>query len=178
MQEGTSSVFEIAAVISAAGTRVSKPPPTPPAELRRCAFRGASNRAIYRGYKGIDARWARNNAHLCFYECIKPRLFAPALARMDELRRQDIPIVLVTGGLNFVLQPLADYLGAELIAPGLREKNGLFTGEMDHSPLTGSSKYVAVCKHATHHRIDLTAADILRILEKMGPPSQCTAVGV
>jgi HAD superfamily hydrolase (TIGR01490 family) len=120
--------------------------------------RGASNRAIYHGYKGMDAKWARDQAQLCFYDCIKPRLFPLALRRLQELRRQDIALVLVTGGLNFVLQPLADFLGAELIAPGLREKQGVFTGELDHSPLTGSAKYVAVCKHATHNGIDLAAS--------------------
>ncbi|HLX61072.1 MAG TPA: HAD-IB family hydrolase [Planctomycetota bacterium] len=117
--------------------------------------RGASNRSIYRSYRGINAQWARENVRACFDECIKPRIFPQALERMEALKKEDVPIVLVTGGLDFILQPLAELLNAELIAPGLIEKNGVFTGEMNHAPLTGSAKYVAVIKHALRGHIDL-----------------------
>jgi hypothetical protein len=38
--------------------------------------------------------------------------------------------VLVTGGLDFVMQPLARELGAEFYSPRLVEADGKFTGEL------------------------------------------------
>lgn len=115
----------------------------------------AGNREIYCSYAGMNAAWVRGEANACFELCIKPRLMLPMVQRLEALKQSGVRIVLVTGGLDFIMQPVAAFLGAELIAPGLIEKNGLFTGAMSSPPLTGSAKYVAVCKHATHHNIDL-----------------------
>lgn len=120
--------------------------------------RGASNRAIYRNYRGFDARWVRENAADCFEQCLKPRFFPKALERLAELKRAGVKLVLVTGSVDFIMQPLADFLNAELIAPRLLEANGKLSGEMSQVPLTGTRKFDAIVRHATEHKIDLRAS--------------------
>lgn len=150
--------------------------------------RGASNKAIYSNYEGFDAQWMRDNAQACFEECLKPRFFSKALERIEALKSSGVRPVLVTGSLDFIMQPLADFLGAELIAPGLLERNGFFTGELDREPLTGNAKYVAICKHACSHsgekKIDLSASFAmgdahgdLEMLHAVGHPIACNPDG-
>src|SRR5438045_3136004 len=98
--------------------------------------RGASNRAIYSNYRGFNAAWMRENAAACFEECLKPRIFPGALKRLEQLKKSGTRLVLVTGSIDFLIQPIAEFLGTELIAPGLAESNGKFTGEMTAPPLT------------------------------------------
>ena len=120
--------------------------------------RGASNRAIYGNYRGFDARWVRENAQACFEQCLKPRFFPKALVRLGELKRAGVKLVLVTGSVDFIMQPLADYLEAELIAPRLLEEGGKLSGKMSQEPLTGKEKFDAVVRHAAEHKIDLSAS--------------------
>ena len=47
-------------------------------------------------------------------------------------------------------------LGADLIAPGLEERGGAFTGALRGEPLTGAHKSEALRAHAAAHDIDLS----------------------
>lgn len=139
--------------------------------------RAASNRAIYRHYAGLHAARVRELAGACYAECLKPRLFPRALDRLAALRQEDVRLVLVTGGLDFLGQPLADELSADLVAPALQERDGLFTGALRDGPLTGEGKADAVRAHARAHGIDLAqsyafgdAVGDLVLLECVGHP--------
>lgn len=120
--------------------------------------RGASNRAIYSNYRGFNAAWMRANAGPCFEQCLMPRFFPAALKRLEDLKQSGARLVLVTGSIDFLMQPVADFVGAELIAPGLVESNGEFTGEMSATPLTGAAKLTAILSHAEKNKIDLAAS--------------------
>jgi HAD superfamily hydrolase (TIGR01490 family) len=116
----------------------------------------ASNRAIYASYRGLPASRVKAAAAECCAQTIRPRLFPQALERLRELRAQNVKIVLVTGGLDFIMKPLAEELGAELYAASLEESNGVFTGRLSGPPLAGEAKAVAVRQHAGQHNIDLS----------------------
>src|SRR6185369_11999541 len=95
----------------------------------------------------------------------------------QELQREGVKIVLVTGGLDFVMQPLARELGAEFYSPRLVEADGKFTGELTDGALSGKGKADVVHAHAGQNKIDLkesfafgdSYAD-LEMLECVGHP--------
>jgi len=139
--------------------------------------RSASNRAIYSSYSGMRCDLVEKLKDECYQQCVRPRLFPTALARMEELKRDGVKIVLVTGGLDFVMEPLARQLDADCIAPCLLQHEGKFTGEMNCAPLTREQKAEAVRKHAAENNIDLAlslsfgdAMGDLEMLECVGEP--------
>ena len=141
------------------------------------ASRGASNRAIYANYAGLPVETTKQLAELCFNECLKPRLFPQALEELAALRHAGVELVLVTGGLDFIARPIAEYLKAELIAPKLVEQNGVFTGALAGGPLTGAGKAEALREHSRGHGIELAqcyafgdAYGDLPMLEAVGNP--------
>jgi HAD superfamily hydrolase (TIGR01490 family) len=139
--------------------------------------RSASNRSIYRSYGGFDREALRKLEESCYRECIRSRLMPPAQQKLEELKRDGVKIVLVTGGLDFVMQPLAKELGADFYSPQLVEANGRFTGELVDGALSGKGKADAVHAHAQKNNIDLkesfafgdSYAD-LEMLECVGHP--------
>ncbi|HEY3323814.1 MAG TPA: HAD-IB family hydrolase [Planctomycetota bacterium] len=139
--------------------------------------RGASNREIYCNYAGMNTKQVKQLAAQCYTQCLRPRLRQIAVQRIEDLKREGFAIVLVTGGLDFIMRPLAEELGAELIAPALLEAGGVFTGALDREPLTGKHKADALRAHAQDRGIDLAesfafgdAFGDLDMLECVGHP--------
>jgi len=120
--------------------------------------RAASNRAIYSSYAGMNAAEAKGMAAEYFRTKLKPRIMPAALERVMALKRDGVKIVLVTGGLDFIMQPLAEELGALCIAPALADDGARFTGEIATGAISGERKAQAVNEHARAHNIDLSAS--------------------
>ncbi|HEX5269575.1 MAG TPA: HAD-IB family hydrolase, partial [Gemmataceae bacterium] len=71
-------------------------------------------------------------------------------------RRQGHRVVLVTGGLDLVMAPLAQHIGpADVIATHLVERDGVLTGEIDGPPIADERKGELVREYAGKHGIDL-----------------------
>ena len=139
--------------------------------------RGASNRAIYSNYRGLSREKAESLGGECYAECLRPRLMSGAAEKLAKFKHDGIAIVLVTGGLDFIMQPLAKEFGTACIAPRLLEKGGAFTGELDRPALTGKFKADAVREHARANGVDLAqsfalgdAFGDLEMLECVGNP--------
>lgn len=120
--------------------------------------RDASNRAIYSGYAGLSAERVRALARDCYRSYLEPRLLNEGLTRLENLRKDGVHLVLVTGSLDFLMAPLAERLQAELMAPGLEERDGVFTGRLTMPPMTGARKAEAVREHAQRVGVDLQAS--------------------
>ena len=141
--------------------------------------RAASNRAIYSNYAGMDSAAVKILAGEYYRSHLKPRIIPQALERLTALKREDVRIVLVTGGLDIVMQPLAEELGAICIAPALADNGRHFTGELATGAISGGRKAQAVAEHARAHGIDLAASFAfgdsfegdLAMLEAVGHPS-------
>jgi HAD superfamily hydrolase (TIGR01490 family) len=149
----------------------------------RCS-RAASNRAIYSNYGGMNCARVRELASACYADCIKPRLYPQAMKKLTELRQEGVRIVLVSGGLDFLMQPLAAELGADLIVASLEERGGSFTGALRGEPLTGALKAERLRAHAAEHGVDLAqscafgdAFGDLPLLESVGHPVAVNADG-
>ena len=139
--------------------------------------RSASNRAIYSNYVGLSCEKTKALAEECFKSYIRPRLFPQALERLCALRHNGYALVLVTGSLDFLVRPLAEQLHAEALAPGLEERDGVFTGALRNEPLAGRAKVSAILRHSATHNINLRescafgdAIGDLEMLESVGHP--------
>jgi len=65
--------------------------------------------------------------------------------------------VLVTGALDFVMQPLAEFMRADdLLAIQLVERDGIFTGELSSPPIADEHKAALIREYAQRYGIDLT----------------------
>ena len=117
--------------------------------------RERSTASIYRQYKGISVETMSALKAQCYQEKYKNKLFSNALDTVSALREEGVRIVLVSGSLDIFLQPLAEELGAELIASRLKTKNGIYTGEIEGYIVSGKRKAVLVNEHAGQHRFDL-----------------------
>ena len=87
-----------------------------------------------------------------------PGLAADGLARMDEHRRAGHQIVLVTGSLDFLVAPLARWLGIERVLAARPERlNGRYTGEVVTPLPYGDGKRLLITELALHDGLDLAA---------------------
>lgn len=114
------------------------------------------NHIFFRRYAGLNADQLRAWHGLSFTDNLQRVFFPQALDCLRDHQQQGHRIVLVTGGLDFVMQPLADFVKAdELLALRLVERNGVFTGEVDGPPVAEEHKAVLVREYAEKHGIDL-----------------------
>ena len=118
--------------------------------------RARFNRAFYRNYRDMDARWARTQASALFADFILPRLFPAALSALRQHQATGHAIVLVTGSLDFLVAPLQQFLGVtDTLSIALGEAEGRFTGILTAPPLSEEEKARAVRAYAERHQLDL-----------------------
>ena len=85
-----------------------------------------------------------------------PRLFPGALRQIEEHRAQGHLIVLLTGGIEPVLKPLARMLAPHaLVAAQPETQNGVLTGRLIDGPLTGDRKADAAHEIAARLGVDM-----------------------
>jgi HAD superfamily hydrolase (TIGR01490 family) len=114
------------------------------------------NQVFYRNYRGMNAAEIKALSTEMFETYLRPKIFSEAVSEIQERKQQDMAIVLVTGSLDFIVQPLADYLDVDVVlAPQLREDSGRFTGELTTAPLIGEQKAEAIQAFAEQHDISL-----------------------
>ncbi len=136
------------------------------------------NVVFYRSYAGMNATAVRGCVADCFEDLLRPNLFEEATRCIAEHRQAGRRIVLVTGSIDFIIQPLARHLQADaVLAPQLLESQGRFTGELDGPPVGEMEKARRVRAYAQARALDLQAcfaygdsiAD-LPMLQEVGHP--------
>jgi HAD superfamily hydrolase (TIGR01490 family) len=129
-----------------------------------CISRGAADAMVYAQFKALSESELLADAELCCETLLVPSLFPDALAEIDLHRKAGRRIVLLSGGIDVVLAPLARRLNADLIAQRLEVRDGRFTGTYrSYSGIEGSGdalsqserKSAALCDHAKRTGIDL-----------------------
>jgi HAD superfamily phosphoserine phosphatase-like hydrolase len=102
--------------------------------------RGDFLRSFYRHYDGAPADRVRADAWELFSDLILTRAFPDGIARVRHHRRLGHKTLLITGALDFVIEPLRP-LFDEVVSARLGERaDGTFTGEMVASPPTGEAR--------------------------------------
>jgi HAD-superfamily subfamily IB hydrolase, TIGR01490 len=113
---------------------------------------------FFRQYAGIPSEKARQWFWENFENSLKPRVYNDALREIQWHRERNHQIVLVTGGADFTVAPLARWLNADLLAAKLEEVDGKFTGRLVGKPLIGVGKADAIKTYAGEKGIDLQAS--------------------
>ncbi len=115
------------------------------------------NELFYRRYEGVGQDRLVVLAEDLFEDVIKPNIYPGAKQLIDESKRRGIRQVLITGGLDFSMMPLARYLGVDdLIANRLEfTDDGYATGKLCKPFIAGATKAAIIRDFAAENDIDL-----------------------
>ncbi|MDE0299948.1 MAG: HAD-IB family hydrolase [Candidatus Poribacteria bacterium] len=117
------------------------------------------NQVFYRNYRGMEVERLKRLALDTFDALLGSKIFPEGADQVREHKAKGDLVVLVTGSLDFIMAPLADYLDADhTLSMSLTEHHGKFTGELMTTPL-GEEEKARVAKAFAHeHGIDLAAS--------------------
>jgi len=134
------------------------------------------SRSFYRCYRDLPAAEAREQAKECLAEFMLPRIRHEAVRRIHAHRERGDRVVLLTGGLDFLMEPLR-HLGDDLVAARLVEEDGVFTGQLAEPPLTADGRASLAAQTAIEHGVDLAecfaygdSVSDLPVLDVVGNP--------
>jgi HAD superfamily hydrolase (TIGR01490 family) len=114
------------------------------------------NELFYTYYAGESEDRLVVLAEELFEGVIKPSIYPRAHDLLEQARRAGLKNVLVTGGLDFTVRPLARYLGVDaFIANTLEFENGYATGQLGKPFVAGATKATIMRDYAAAHGIDL-----------------------
>ena len=101
--------------------------------------RGDFLRHFYRRYEDAPADELREDAKQLFSYLLLTKSFPEGFRRVREHQKLGHRTVLITGSLDFIVEPLRP-LFDEIVCARLAEKDGRFTGELLDSPPTGEAR--------------------------------------
>lgn len=114
------------------------------------------NDAFYKNYAGFSEDRLVVIGEEVFEKVIKPNIFDGAQDLIARSRAQGLRQVLVTGAIDYVTGPLADYLGVDdWVGNTLEIKDGVATGRLVQPMIAGANKATWIRKYAEHHGMAL-----------------------
>jgi HAD superfamily hydrolase (TIGR01490 family) len=118
------------------------------------------NHLFYMRYKGETRDRLVTLAEDLFEEVIRPSIYEGARDLVRVSKRQGIRQVLVTGALDFTVQPLARYLGVDDVVANVLEFDavGHATGRVRPPIIAGATKAQAIRDYCKREGIDLDAS--------------------
>lgn len=129
--------------------------------------RHLADRMVYAQFAGMSRQRLREDAQHCCDALLLPACFPDALAEMALHRQAGRRLVLLSGGIDEVLRPLAFALGADLLAQRLvADGDRLTGGYRSYAVLDGGAaavrqgenKLLALQRYAEVNGIDLAAS--------------------
>jgi HAD superfamily hydrolase (TIGR01490 family) len=111
-------------------------------------------RFFYRRYDGAPVEQLEEDAAEMFSALILAKSFPAAIRRVREHRRLGHRTVLITGALNFVIEPIRP-LFDDIVCAEMTSAGGVYTGELHEVPPTGESRAQAMMDYAELHDLDL-----------------------
>lgn len=114
------------------------------------------NELLYSTYAGMSEDRLMVLADEVFDSVIKPAIYPEARRLVQRNLDRGPDVVLVSGALDFIVQRLADHLGATgIIANRLEMKDGYATGKLQRPVVAGPEKARLIREHARAHDHDL-----------------------
>ncbi|GJP44347.1 hypothetical protein CLOM_g3727 [Closterium sp. NIES-68] len=118
--------------------------------------RGLFNRTFYRNYRGMRVSEKEAMADFVHTNYLKSKVFPGVLDHITRLRTEGFRIVLVTGSLDFLIEPLAkDVSASAVFAAKLKESDGRFTGELEGEAVSSAEKAAVIRGYAEREGIAL-----------------------
>ena len=134
------------------------------------------NRVFYKNYAGWKPERAKHLGKESFAGFTLERIFPDALERLREHKALGHRVVLLSGALDFLLEPMKD-LADDVLCSTLAQENGTFTGELSGSPVAGDARARMLASFARKRNVDLSrsyayadAISDLPMLEAVGHP--------
>ena len=133
-------------------------------------------RHFYRRYDGAPVEQITIDATEKFSEMILAKSFPAAIRRVREHRNLGHRTLLITGALDFVVEPFRP-LFDDIVCAELGVVDGKYDGQLTSVPPTGEARYQALVDYAAAHDLDLSesvayadSASDLPMLEAVGFP--------
>jgi len=133
-------------------------------------------RYFYRRYDGAPIDQISEDSAEQFSELILAKSFPAGLRRVRQHRALGHRTLLITGALDFIVEPLKP-LFDDIVCAELGQENGTYNGELTAVPPTGEARYQALADYAAEHNLDLResiayadSASDLPMLEAVGFP--------
>jgi len=111
-------------------------------------------RAFYRRYEGAPVEQLRVDGYELFSDLLGLRAFPEAIKRVRRHRALGHRTLLITGALDFVVEPLRP-LFDEIVCASLAERGGKFSGELTRSPPTGEARALLLEEFARDQGLSL-----------------------
>lgn len=129
---------------------------SPRMALAEVRDRRAFNELLFSVYEGMSQDRLLVLADEAFDKVLKPALFPEARDLVRKCRDQGHDVVLISGALDFLMELLAEHLGAtHVIANRLEIKDGYATGRLLRPVVAGPEKARLVREHARASGHDL-----------------------
>jgi alcohol-forming fatty acyl-CoA reductase len=117
--------------------------------------RGDFLRSFYRRYDGASAELLRQDSWELFHQMLLTKSFPAGFARVRAHRALGHRTVLITGALDFVVEPLRPLFDEVVCASLGMDSAGRFTGRLDHRPPTGEARALVLAQYAADTGLDL-----------------------
>jgi alcohol-forming fatty acyl-CoA reductase len=139
--------------------------------------RGDFLRHFYRRYEGASERQVREDSWLMFSDLILEKAFPGGIRRVREHRALGHRTLLITGALDFVVEPLRPLFDDIVCAKLGTDAEGRLTGELLAGPPTGEARALVMRSYADAEGLELEesvvyadSASDLPMLEAVGHP--------
>jgi HAD superfamily hydrolase (TIGR01490 family) len=139
--------------------------------------RGDFLRSFYRRYEGAPAALLREDSVELFHHLLLRKSFPAGIARVRAHRELGHRTVLITGALDFVVEPLRPLFDEVVCAALEIDDDGCFTGHLEHLPPTGEARALYLAEYAAEEGLELSdsvayadSASDLPLLECVGFP--------
>ena len=133
-------------------------------------------RSFYRNYRGAEVEQIEADAQELLSDYLLNKAFPAAIRRVRAHRALGHRTLLITGALDFVIEPIRP-LFDDIISAEMASVNGRYTGGMSTVPPTAENRYQALADYAETHGIDLResvayadSSSDLPMLEAVGFP--------
>ena len=139
--------------------------------------RGDFLRHFYRRYEGASRAQVGDDAWQMFSDLILRKAFPAGIRRVREHRALGHRTLLITGALDFAIEPLRPLFDDIVCAKLGTDDDGLLTGELLKGPPTGEARALVLASYAREHDLRLSdsvvyadSASDLPMLEAVGHP--------
>ena len=139
--------------------------------------RAEFQRSFYREYDGLDYEVMKQLGREALDAVTLRRIYPEGMRRIREHKRAGHRVLLLTGALDVVVEPLAELLDVEVDCAHLLVKEGRLTGDLQSPPPAGEARATLLEEYAARNGIVLSEsfayADSLSdlgMLELVGTP--------
>jgi HAD superfamily hydrolase (TIGR01490 family) len=117
--------------------------------------RAEFQRSFYREYDGLDPEVMKRLGREALDAVTLRRIYPEGMRRIREHKRAGHRVLLLTGAIDVVVEPLAELLDVEVDCAHLLLKHGRLTGDLQSPPPAGEARAALLEEYATRNGLAL-----------------------